>query len=535
LNSHVASSSNTVLTLTMLKPPNPVPATELDRKIFDATIPSDHYLRRVKLAVDFEACRDLLAPVYHANLGRPALDPVLLLRLEFLQYHYNLSDREVVEQAQYNMAFRFFLDLNLESPLPHHTVLTYFRQRLGPDKHQEVFDALVARARAQGLVKDRLRLKDATHILANIAIPSTIQLVAQTRQRLLQATRAHAPERVAEDEQRALRIREATTDLSGAERLLQRVTHLRSIVAWVDELVQQPPAAADAALTAALGLAHKVLADREPTTTKDKKDKLISIHDPEARVGKHGDWYKGYLLDAVMDADSELLTAIDVQPANADEAGNAAPLIHQEEAAHHNDVQALSLDGVAFRGDVLQELTDPNGLALEVFVPPSPVTVTEQFPPSAFTLSADGTTLTCPAGETTTQRLRHQDGNSWQFSFGRATCEGCALRPQCTKKLSRGSGRTVSKNDYDALYQAARAKAQTAAYAQVRRQHRRIERKLADLVRWHGARRARYRGRPKVRIQVLLTGMVVNVKRLVSLSTNRDAVACAASAPDWKT
>jgi transposase len=531
----VYPSSLTVLALTMLKPPSVVPATELDRKIFDATIPPDHYLRRVKQAVDFEGCRDLLAAVYHASLGRPALEPVLLLRLEFLQYHYNLSDREVVEQAQYNMAFRFFLDLSLDSPLPHHTVLTYFRQRLGPTKHQEVFDALVAQARAQGLVKDRLRLKDATHILANIAIPSTIQLVAQIRERLLQAARAHAPEHVAEEERHALHIRQTTTDLSGEERLLQRVTHLRSIVTWADELVRQAPAAVDAELTDALGLAHQVLADREPTTTKEKKDRLISIHDPEARVSRHGDWYKGYLLDAVMDADSELLTALDVQAANADEAGNAAPLIRHEETAHHNDIQSLSLDGVAFRGDVLQELTDPNGLALEVFVPPSPVTVTEQFPPSAFTLNADGTALTCPAGQTTMQRQRHHDGNSWEFNFDWATCEGCALRPQCTKKLSRRSGRTVSKNDYDALYQAARAKAQTAEYAQARRQHRRIERKLADLVRWHGARRARYRGRAKVRMQVLLTGMVVNIKRWVRLVAGREEIVRAGSAPSLPT
>jgi transposase len=111
----------------MLKPPLFVPATELDRKIFDATIPADHYLRRVRHAVDFEACRALLATVYHPSLGRPALDPILLLRLEFLQYHYNLSDREVVEQSQYNMAFRFFLDLSLESPLP--TALRVFPSR----------------------------------------------------------------------------------------------------------------------------------------------------------------------------------------------------------------------------------------------------------------------------------------------------------------------------------------------------------------------------------------------------------------------
>jgi transposase len=515
----------------MLKPPSYLPATELDQHIFDTTVPLDHYLRRVKQFVSFEACRDRLAAVYHPSLGRPALEPVLLLRLEFLEFHYNLSDREVVEQAQYNMAFRFFLDLSLESPLPHHTSLTYFRQRLGPEKHQELFDAFVSHARAHGLVKDRLRLKDATHVLANIAIPSTIQLVAQTRKRLLQTVRAYTPGRAAEEEERAQQIRQTTADLPGEERLLQRVTHLRSIVAWVDELVKLPPTAEDTAMAEALRLAHKVLADRNDTAAKDKKDRVISVHDLDARIGKHGEWYKGYQLDAVMDADSELLTAIDVHPANADEAANAAPLIRREEAAHCNKVKALSIDGVGFRGDVLQELTEPNGLALEVFVPPIPEQKTEQFPASAFTLSADGRALTCPAGQTTTQRQRHQDGNSWQFNFDRATCENCPLRPQCTKKLSRGSGRSVSKNDYDAVYRAARAKAQTSEYAQVRREHRRIERKLAELVRWHGGRRARFRGKWKMQVQALLTGLVVNVKRVVRLlTTSKDKVSAGVAA-----
>src|SRR5262249_32213500 len=77
--------------------------------------------------------------------------------------------------------------------------------------------------------------------------------------------------------------------------------------------------------------------------------------------------------------------------------------------------------------------------------------------------------------------------------------------------------RTVIKNDYEAAYRAAREKAQTPRYEEVRRGHPRVERKLGELVRWHDARRARYRGRAKVWIQGLLTGLVVNVKRLVKL------------------
>ena len=152
---------------------NDVPLTALDRQIFDATVPADHYLRRVHQAIDFGRIRTILLSSYHQTLGRPPFDPLVLLKLEFLQYQYDLSDREVINHSQVNMAFRLFLDLGLHSPLPDPSLLTYFRKRLGPEAHQRVFQELITQARQQGLVKDRLRLKDATHVLANIAVPTT--------------------------------------------------------------------------------------------------------------------------------------------------------------------------------------------------------------------------------------------------------------------------------------------------------------------------------------------------------------------------
>ena len=47
-------------------------------------------------------------------------------------------------------------------------------------------------------------------------------------------------------------------------------------------------------------------------------------------------------------------------------------------------------------------------------------------------------------------------------------------------------------NDFTAEYRAARALAQTEAYAQVRKEHPKIERKLAEIIRYHGGRRTRY-------------------------------------------
>jgi transposase len=275
----------------MLKPPVYQPLGELDRRIVGLTVPPEHYLRRVQQAIDFERCRPFLATAYDPDRGRPAREPVLLLKLEFLQYHDNLSDRQVIDQAHYNMAFRLFLGLSLDSELPDPSLLSYFRRRLGAARHPQIFDGIVGQAREQGLVKDRLRLKDATHVLANIAIPSTIALVSQTRDRLLQALQPWAAPRVAAERRQAEVIRAATADLSGEERLLQRVAHLRALTAWADEVPAGAAFAAAAAperqaLEEALRLAPKVLADR---ADPEGPDHLVSVQDPEARRAKHGE------------------------------------------------------------------------------------------------------------------------------------------------------------------------------------------------------------------------------------------------------
>ena len=393
-------------------------------------------------------------------------------------------------------------------------------RHLTAQRLQQVFDNLVGQARRCGLVKDRLRLKDATHIIANIAVPSTIRLVAEARDQLLEALQPLTPERTLAERQRAEAIGVGTQDVKDEERLLQRVTHLRAVLAWADDVpaqdsFRQQSEPIQEQLRVALALAHKILADREDPKAGDK---TLSVHDPDARRAKHGDWYDGYLLDVAMDADSEIITAINVLPANGDEGGDAAHLIAQEERAHGNDVAAVSIDGAGYRGTVLRDLTDPAGLHLEVFTPPTEPPPPKGFPPERFSLQViDGrSVLTCPAGQTTTERERNRHDTGYKYSFREAQCSGCPLREECLAKPN-AKARTVLKNDFEAEYTAAKNKAQTSEYVQVRREHPAIERKLAELVRRHEARHARYRGRLRVAYQGLMTSLVVNMKRIVRL------------------
>jgi transposase len=494
--------------------------TEMDTLIFEKLVPPDHYLRRVKQCVDFERFRALVMDCYSPAMGRTAEDPVRMIKLEFLQFHYNLSDREVIAAAHVNVAFRYFLDLALESRLPVPSLLAQFRTRVGVERHRALFDQLVTQAREQGLVRDRLRLKDATHVLANIAVPSTLQLVAQTRQRLLEAARPYAPDRVAAEEAEAEHVRQATADLKDVDRLAHRVAHLRTIVGWADALqhdlgpLPAPPDQARLRFEAALALAHRVLADRDEP---DKGDQVRSVVDPDARCGKHGAYFDGYLLDISVDADSERLTALNLLPGNGDEARDAQTLLEAEQRAQGNTVAAVSIDGIGWNGEVLRALSAPQGVGVEVYVPPPAPEETPLFPPAAFVLDAQRDVVTCPGGQQTATKERSANGTGWKFVFARRQCAGCARQAQCLATLPQKKGRSVIKNDYQVEYDAARERATTAPYAAVRQQHPRVERKLADIVRYHDGRRCRYRGQWRGQVQYLLTGLVVNAKRMVKL------------------
>jgi transposase len=500
----------------MLREPTSPEWSPADLEAFDRLIPAGHYLRRALAAIDFEQLRSKVVCGYSPNLGRPAEDPILMLKLEFLQYHDRLSDRQVIERAQTDMAYRYFLGVPMKKALPDPSSLCIFRGRLGEEGHRAVFHAIVAQAREHGLVKDRLRLKDATHVLGDVAIPTTLALVAQIRDKLLSAAEAFDALRVAGERARSEVIRMSSPDQSDERRLVERVAHLREMLAWVDEL----PAPAEAATNRAWQdlqrlrrLAHKIVADQENPKAGDR---TRSVVDGDVRRGKHGDWYDGYLVDVMIDADSEIITAANVLPANGHEAADAATLVLQEETAHGNDIAALSIDSVAFQGPVLEALQGPEGPALDLYVPPKPETPTAYYRPEEFREDPRQGTVTCPAGQTTARRERNANDTGWKYRFAESQCAECPCRDRCIAKTAR-SARTVIKNQYEPQYRQMRAKAETDEYAAVRGEHPKIERKLSELVRRHGARRTRYRGLAKVLCGHLMTATVVNIKRIVNM------------------
>jgi len=130
-------------------------------------IPQDHQLRKFHEVIDFSFIHELVRSSYCEYYGRPANEPELLFRLLFLQVLYNLSDERIIEEAQVNLAYKWFLGLNPEDPLPDPSQLSRFRNhRLGASAVNEVLKAVVRQCIDKGLIKSKTIIIDSTHTLA---------------------------------------------------------------------------------------------------------------------------------------------------------------------------------------------------------------------------------------------------------------------------------------------------------------------------------------------------------------------------------
>jgi IS5 family transposase len=489
--------------------------------IYESMLPCDHKLCQLVDVVDFEAFRPIVESGYSAK-GQPTGYAMIVFKLEVLKYFYNLSDRAVVERAATDVAFRWFLRLPMGKLQLDHTLMTRFRGRMGKERYAELFHQVVAQARQQGLVKDQLRLKDATHVLANISIPSTTALLAQMREHLLGIIRKLDAEAADGYALAVQSMRERTKDASDVIRLNERVELLGDVVDCARSLLNAKetfPAAILKDLQTAVELAEKII---EQKKEKKAKREIRSIVDPDAMRGKHGAYYDGYILDVCMDADSEIITSMAVLPAGGSESQSAVALIAQERSAHGNSPRELSIDGAGFSGPMIRQL-ESTEMNMQVITPPKKLAGNDELGQDQFELikSEDGSThVQCPQGQVS--RYSQRDRETTVYRFPKEVCESCLLYKLCCRSSDESPfGRTVRKNDYAEEYDRIRRRSTTEHFQHIRKIHPAVERKLNECANHHGARHARYRGLDKVPIQMYGVGMVANLKRIVTLCVAR--------------
>ena len=126
-----------------------------------------HWLLDLQQVVDFEQFRPIIEEPYSEGMGRPT-NPVILFKVVFLQFVADLSDRKIEEAVNYNLLYKYFAGLAADEEAPDHSTVSRFRKQLGSDRFMKIFNMIVQQARASGVVSDRLRLVDATHIHARV-------------------------------------------------------------------------------------------------------------------------------------------------------------------------------------------------------------------------------------------------------------------------------------------------------------------------------------------------------------------------------
>jgi transposase len=132
-------------------------------------VPQSHPLRGLRKMVD-EALKELsprFAKLY-AKRGRPSIAPEKLLRALLLQVLYTIrSERQLMEQLDYNLLYRWFVGLNMDDPMWDVTVFTKNRERLLKGNiAQAFFQTVLEQARAQSLLSDEHFTVDGTLIEA---------------------------------------------------------------------------------------------------------------------------------------------------------------------------------------------------------------------------------------------------------------------------------------------------------------------------------------------------------------------------------
>ena len=77
--------------------------------LYEKIVPKNHPLRLINEHIDFSFIIPLLGEKYSIDYGRPAYSPEVMFKLLFLKILYNLSDERVIQEAQVNMAYKYFL------------------------------------------------------------------------------------------------------------------------------------------------------------------------------------------------------------------------------------------------------------------------------------------------------------------------------------------------------------------------------------------------------------------------------------------
>ena len=423
----------------------------------DDRIPQNHLLRRIDVVVTV-ALADLheeLEP-YYSDIGRPSVDPELMIRMLIVGYCCGIrSERRLAQEVELHLAYRWFCKLDLEDEIPHHS--TFSLNRLGrfreSDVLRHVFERVVWAAMARGLVKGEGFAVDASVLEAN-------------------ASRYHG---------------KAPEELDWSEK--QRQTRaVAEYLAALEEAAEPNP-------------------DR-------KVPKVISPSDPcsawTAKANKRVQF--GYGLNYLIDTENAVIVDVEATPARTyDEVAATKTMIDRTERCFALRPKRLAADTAYGTGKFLGWLVNDKGITPHIPVWERSARADGVFSRADFIWDKRHGYYICPNGKPLRTSGTVHDGRTLLYRASKRDCDVCPLRSRC---CTRDEARKIPRDLHEDARDVARRKMKTKAFARSRDERKRVEMRFAHLKTHHGFERLRLRGLSGARDEFHLAAIVQNLKTL---------------------
>ncbi|QQE77337.1 IS1182 family transposase [Alicyclobacillus sp. SO9] len=530
-----------------------------DLMVYSA-IPPHPFWDMVAKHIDFSFANKLCAPLY-SPLGQHPYAPSLKLKIHLIQRYYNISDREMELKIVGDIFIKRFLGVPVSLAKFDHSTIALDRSRLGADIFHACHMNILAQALNHGMwgQDDDRWLVDAFHTYANVAAPSTYELIQQAAQKLVRHLKRRSPAHYAQlkaDMDVGVFFRKLKRDVRGTERNLafsnlcvlgfglvawmKRTEADEGVTKWEDPSEQETAeqqcevllrilrenvdskeqdedssGSSDSSGPQNRGFQYAELGQKEKPA-----DRVVSAHDPEVRIG-HKSKKLAFLGDktqVVESASSHLVLNAEPIPGNEADGVTLENVVKTVVEQFDKRPKEVVADAAYGSGENRDKLV--NGLHIHLTAPLTKVTNPsgKAFRTEDFTYLPEDDVVVCPEGQRSVRRTHIKKSKGSQYGFAEQVCGQCSLRGQCT---DHAKGRTVFVSDYWALLQEAKKYNASAQGQEALRARYEIERTNNEMKRHHGLERPRTRGRKKLRIDVKITSMVVNVKVMVKTLVER--------------
>lgn len=433
---------------------------EIEMVTIDELVPENHLLRKIDQYIDFSFIPEKVRPYYSEDNGRPSLDPLVLFKMMFIGYFFGIrSERELERQIQTNVAYRWFLGLNLTDSVPHHSTISWNRRTRfhDTDIFQEIFDEIVLQAMNHKMVGGRVLYTDSTHLKAN----------ANKKKFSKQEVEVETADYIEE-------LNEAV----GVDRQRHGKKPLKNTKEEVNE-------------------------------TKEIK---VSETDPESgylyRENKPEGFF--YLDHRTTDLKYNIITDVHVTPGNIHDSKPYLDRLDHQIQRFGFEVEAVGLDAGYLTTPICHGLEQRD--IFGVIAHRRYQNRKGFLPKWKYQYNQEQDEFTCPEGHILTYSTTDRKGYR-QYKSNPEICKTCPLLDQCTQ--NKQFQKTLTRHVWEDSKEKVRENRLSNEGKWIYRMRKeKVERSFADSKELHGLRYCRLRGKEKVREQALMTAACQNMKKV---------------------